>query len=341
MEFTLTEEQRILRDTLLRFMETGPRDIALSDRWAALADLGALGIGFAADQGGLGGGPRELGLVMEAAGRHRRTEPLIDALAMPGAVLSGVDPDRMAALVAGEELTVTAFAEDGDAVGVLPRLRFEAGTVTGTKALVPTGAGAGRVLVSARDGDDLVLVDVAAGGAVAQPMMDGQTGLRFAFDAAPAQILARGAAAETAIRSAWRYGLYAASMQALGIASSLFEETLAYVRVREQFGQPIGRFQVIQHRLADMIIALEEMRALTDMACHVLESGGSDSDLIVARTGTLDRAAIVGRGAIQLHGGIGMTEEMPLGAGFRAIKLLQARFGGETHHRALLRTIPV
>lgn len=338
MEFALTEEQRILRDTLGRFMETGLADLPVADRWKALADLGALGIGFSEQEGGLGGGPREMELVLEAAGQNRCTEPLIDALAIPGAALAKIGDHRLAEIVSGDAKTIAAFAEENDPQGTAPRLEFRNGTLSGSKALVPSGAGASRILVSARDGDRLVLAEVSADVAKPQPMMGGQIGVRLNFDSTPATILAEGDRAFQAISAGWRCGLHLACALALGTARDLFDETLSYVRVREQFGQPIGSFQVIQHRMADMMIAIEEARALTDMARHTLQSEGPDLDLIMARTGVLDRCVAVGRDAIQLHGGIGMSEEMPLGQGFRSLKILQGRFGGEIHNRAALRT---
>ncbi|TMV14616.1 hypothetical protein FGK64_01110 [Arenibacterium halophilum] len=342
MTFTLTEEQGILRDTLARFMDTSARDTALADRWQALAELGALGIGFTEAQGGLGGGPREMALVLEAAGRTRRTEPLIDAMAIPGAALGVADPERLSDLAGGARIVAAAFAEAGDPVGVNPTMRISNGRASGEKALTPGAGAAEAVLISARDGDTLVLAEVSEAdfAAMAQPMMDGQGGLRLVLADAPATVIATGEAAQHAIRAGWRQGLQAICAQAVGTSTALFDDTLAYVRVREQFGQPIGRFQVIQHRMADMMIALEESRSLLDMACHVLDSDGPDADLLMARTGILDRAMAIGRDAIQLHGGIGMSEEMPIGRGFRALKVLQGRFGGEPFHRATLRDIP-
>lgn len=337
MEFALTEEQRILRDTLDRFMETGQRDTPMIERWKALAELGALGIGFTEDEGGLGGGPREMELVLEAAGQHRRTEPLIDALAIPGAALAKINPDRLAEIVSGDTMTIAAFAEENDPEGTAPRLQFRNGRLSGSKSLVPSGAGASQILVSALESDRLVLAEVTAHVADLQPMMGGQTGVRLQFQDTPATVLAEGAHAAEAINAGWRRGLHATCALALGTARSLFDETLAYVRVREQFGQPIGSFQVIQHRMADMMIAIEEARALIDMARHTLQSDGPDLELIMARTGVLERCALVGRAAIQLHGGIGMSEEMPLGRGFRNLKILQGRFGGEIHNWAALR----
>ncbi|TDE33153.1 acyl-CoA dehydrogenase family protein [Antarcticimicrobium sediminis] len=201
MDFILTEEQRILRDTLSRFMQTGPRDTDLAERWRAPAELGALGIGFPEDQGGLGGGPREMELVLEAAGESRRTEPLIDALAMPGASLVRIDPDRVAELGTGATITVAGFAEEGDPVGLSPGVELRHGALFGRKTLVPGGACAARALVSARDGDRLVLAEVALDGNPTQPMMDGQDGLRLRFDGTPAIVLAEGEDAEAAIRA--------------------------------------------------------------------------------------------------------------------------------------------
>lgn len=339
MEFELNEEQRILQDTLERFMETGVRDGPLASRWQALADLGGLGIGFAEAQGGFGGGARELSLVLETAGRWQRTEPLIDALAVPGHVLAVADPERLRALVTGTTLWVAALAEPHDPTGQRPGARYEEGRVSGAKRLVPQGAGATRALIPAREGETLVLAEIALteGLATSQPMMDGHSGLRLTLQAVPATILARGTVAEAASRAGWRAELFAICVQALGLARALFESTHEYVRLRKQFGQSIGRFQVIQHRLADMLIALEEARALTDMAVHALDADQPEADLLMARTGILERAIRIGQGAIQLHGGIGMSEELPIGGGFRALKVLQARAGGEPFHRAALR----
>jgi len=330
----------MLRDTLNRFMETDPRNTPFIERWQALAELGALGIGFSEEQGGLGGGLREMELVLETAGQNRRSEPFIDALAIPGAALATFNPERVLLLGEGRVVIVAAFPEDHDPTGLTPDMKYQDGALTGYKTLVPSGADADQFLISAMEGDTLVLAEVSADNAEVQPMMNDQSGIRIRCEKSPAKILAQGDIAADAIRAGRRHGLHATCAMAVGIARGLFDETLAYVRVREQFGQPIGRFQVIQHRMADMMIALEEARALTDMARFCLESDGPDLDLIMARTGVLDRCVEVSRGAIQLHGGIGMSEEMSLGHGFRSLKVLQGRFGGEILNRAALRSVP-
>ncbi|MFU8883729.1 MAG: acyl-CoA dehydrogenase family protein [Rhodobacterales bacterium] len=128
------------------------------------------------------------------------------------------------------------------------------------------------------------------------------------------------------------------SAECVGLAARLFNNTLAYAKQRAQFGQPIGRFQALQHRLAEMFIALEEMRSLALAAMRAAEDETPPARaLSQAVTGSIDRALHIAKEAIQLHGGVGMTDDLPLGAGLRRVKVLQLMpDGGEAHRRALL-----
>lgn len=358
MQLTLNSEQAQLRDAIARFIaerypDSRRRDHADSaegfgrDAWAQMAGLGWLGAGLSEEEGGYGGGPVEVMVIMEAAGRGLMQEPLLPVMVHSARLLlaAGRGPDAVAGILSGDEIVVVAVDEPG-LNGARQATRIEAGgegyVLAGAKRLVPFGHVADAFLVSCtfQGRPAVVRVPASATGidAVAYRTIDGRRAADLTFDGVivPAvDLVATGDAAAGALALAEQHAMAALCAEAVGVAQFLHDTTLDYVRTREQFGQAIGRFQAVQHRMADMFATLEEARSLAVMATVKLASSGPAErahSVSAAKIGVLARAMHVAREAIQLHGGVGMTEDLPIGAGFRRLKALSLAFGDENHH---------
>jgi alkylation response protein AidB-like acyl-CoA dehydrogenase len=356
VNLTLSTEQTQLKDSVARFAAAHGVHGALvgedaratdfrPELWRQMAELGWLGAGLSEEEGGFGGGPVETMVVLEEAGRGLLPEPLLEA-AIAARILAATRPagDLLAGIVGGEELVVPAFGDARAGGAATAHLAGDGAglTLSGVARLVPAAAHAGRFIVSCAAGDGAALVVVAAdavGGEIeAFRTMDGRGAATVSFNGvavAQKDVLARGEDARAALDIGRDVALAALCAEVTGIAAFLFEQTLDYLKTRRQFGQPIGRFQALQHRMADMFVALEEARSLTVMAAVKLASGDPAERayaLSAARIGAVSRALHVAREAIQLHGGVGMTQELPIGAGFKRIKALELMFGGENHH---------
>lgn len=352
MNLTLSSEQTMLKDGIARFAaerhgdrpRRGAENAAGFDRdiWREMAELGWLGAGLSEEEGGFGGGPVETMIVMEAAGRGLMPEPLLPvAFSTRLLVAAGQGAEAIAPIVAGEQIAVVALEEAGRN-GSLTRTVLENGQLSGRKRLAPYGDAADAFIVSCHTPDGaaaLVRIPADAEGIeiVGYRTIDGRRAADVTFSrvAAPAGIvIAAGDAAEDALADALDHATAAACAEAVGIAQFLADQTLDYLKTRQQFGQPIGRFQALQHRMADVFVALEEARSLTLMATLKLSAPAEQRAHAVsaAKIGVMARAVEIGREAIQLHGGVGMTDELPIGAGFKRLKALELTFGSEHHH---------
>ena len=355
MNLTLSIEQNQLRDSVARFVADHGVHGALAgeaasgtdfrrDLWKNMAELGWLGAGLSEEEGGFGGGPVETMIVIEEIGRGLMPEPFLPAV-VAARLLAAAQPGSalLAALVAGEELIVPVLDDEHSGEGV--RLSGDEGArrLSGRSTLVVAGGEADRFIVSCTMPDGApalvaIAANAAGGGISGYRTLDGRHAATVTFADAPvpeAAILARGEEAAAALAAARQVALAALCAEVLGVAEFLFAQTLDYLKTRRQFGQPIGRFQALQHRMADMFVALEEARSLALMATVRLASGETgqiDRDLSAAKIGAVARALHIGREAIQLHGGVGMTQELPIGAGFKRIKALELMFGDENHH---------
>lgn len=355
MNLTLSTEQNQFRDAVARFTadhgiigalagEAASTGAFRRDLWTSAAELGWLGAGLSEEEGGFGGGPVETMIVMEEAGRGLLPEPFLPAM-IAARLLALTQPgsDLLAAFMAGEELVVPVLDDEHTNGRLVLSDTGGVNMLSGRKALV-IGAGlADHFIVSCTMPDGtaaLVLVSADAAGVElnCHRTLDARSAATITFtDVAVPEtaILARGDKAGAACATAQAAGLAALCAEATGVADFLFAQTLEYLKTRRQFGQPIGNFQAIQHRMADMFIALEEARSLTIMATLRLISDEADSrdcDLSAAKIGVVARAMHIAREAIQLHGGVGMTQELPIGAGFKRIKSLELMFGDEGHH---------
>jgi pimeloyl-CoA dehydrogenase small subunit len=373
MDFELSEEQSLLRESVNRLLadrydfearkhfaqEAGGFSEAL---WRQYAELGLLALPFAESDGGIGGGPVETMLVMEAFGRALALEPYLATVVLGGGFLRlGASPAMRAALIpriASGELKL-AFAHTErqaryDLADILTTARKDGSSfvLNGAKSLVLNGDVADKLVVSARlsgaqrdhDGVALFLLDGDAAGVTRRgyPTVDGLraaevtlSNVRVAADALIGEAGQGFALIECVVDTA----IAALAAEAVGAMTAMHELTVDYLKTRKQFGVPIGNFQVLQHRAADMLIAAEEARSLALFASMMAEDPNplERRKAIAATKVQIGRSGrIVGQGAIQLHGGIGMTMEHRVGHYFKRVTMIDTLFGDADHHLAAL-----
>lgn len=353
MNFDLTEDESMLKSMTERFVQdrydTELRRAYLAEscgfskeNWALLGELGVLAAALPEDAGGLGLGPTSIAVISEALGHGMVVEPVIESafFAAP-LLLAGLDDALVehwaGPLASGERRVAFAHYEAGSrdgSVWIETRMSKSGSChiLNGTKPYVAAGHGADGYVVSARDagapGDEdgwsLYFVPADSKGLSQSTwrMADGSMAVSLTFDnvSVPAEhVLQDGRAALDISRI---YASLARSAEALGIMERLFAETLEYVRQREQFGEPIGRFQAIQHRLASQYAEIEQSRALLELA--VVSAGTETYAKAVdgARAFICETSINLGHEAIQLHGGMGITEELAIGQGHKRLLVI-------------------
>jgi pimeloyl-CoA dehydrogenase small subunit len=373
MDFSLTDEQRLLKDSVERLLadrygfearqhfaaEPAGWSRAL---WRDYAELGLLGLPFEDRHGGFGGGPVETMIVMEAFGRALALEPFFATVVLGGGLLRlGADDAMRAALIpeiaAGDLLLAFAHAERQsryDLADVAATARRDGGdyVLDGAKSLVIHGDCADKLIVSARlagarsdrDGIGLFVVDAEAAGVSrrAYPTVDGLraaevtlSGVRVGAD----RVLGEPGKAFPLIAQAVDAAVAALAAEAVGAMAAMHEMTVEYLKTRKQFGVPIGAFQVLQHRAADMLIALEQARGMAFFATMMADEPDpiERRKAIAAAKVQIGRSGrFVGQQAIQLHGGIGMTMEYKVGHHFKRVAMIDTLFGDADHHLAEL-----
>lgn len=335
MNFDLTDDQIMFRDTVARFggafdLETRRRTRAQPGgldraRWEELRAIGLLALPATEAQGGLGGSITDCAVVAEALGRAVAPEPWLELAYWPLRLLATVASSGAARSIVSEGRKIAvAFAE--------PRRRYRsdpidtrclAGRVSGAKTFVLGGEAADAYLVTALGNDQPGIYLVESAGLDCRPytLVDGGRAVELRLHEAAAQYVGEFhwtvPIAETRL---------VAAAEMLGLAGRLFDETLAYVRQREQFGQPLGRFQVLQHRLVDCYARLEQMRSLLYRALIDAEAGRW-SRAAGTKAFIAERALAIGHEAIQMHGGMGVTDELVVGHAHKRILLLSRLFG--------------
>ena len=363
MNLDFSEEQVALQDTVQRFVA---RDYHFETRrairdsahgwsrkvWRALADLGVLAINIDEEHGGLGYGALECGLVMQAFGPALLLEPYLAGAVIAPALIrraAGADYQNewLPRIAAGECVVILAHHEPGarhgaTQVGTKATPRGDGYALSGHNAVVAHGAAADLLMVSARlpDGDTgLFAVTPGAHGVALRdyPTLDGQRAADLVLtDAAAARIDAGGALeAIEAIEAALDIGLAALCFEAVGIMQATLAATTDYLKTRRQFGQPIGRFQVPQHRMADMLLHLEQARSMSYLAAlHCLdEDRGRRRRMLSAAKVTVGQACrYVAQNAVQLHGGMGMTDELTVSHWFKRLTVIEMSFGDTDMH---------
>lgn len=366
MDFNHSEDRRMLADTLGRYLQQRyPIDVRhqisgseagwSTEQWAALAEMGVVGALFGEDAGGFGGAGFDIAAVFEQLGRAIVVEPVIGTL-MAGRLLakSGGQEQLLGEVIAGSSLVALAHEEPQghyDLAGIAARADRAGGdwTLTGAKAVVPQIEAADRILVSARvagdPGDEagigLFLIDASASGLSIRgyPMIDGGRGGELTLADTPATLVAEDAYA--LIEDAIAAGIVALAWEAVGVMEVLKRDTLDYLRTRKQFGVPIGRFQALQHRMVTVALEIEQARSAAINAADALdaprvqrERAMSAAKYTIGRVGT-----IAAEEAVQLHGGIGMTWELPLSHYAKRLTMIGHQLGDEDHHLARFTTL--
>lgn len=368
MNFAFTQEQTMLRDMLGAFLRdhydfAARRAILASeagmsaDIWRAFAQkLGILGAPFPAHLGGVGGGAIELMLIMEEMGRHLVLEPFLPTVVLAGDILQRSGHDDTAALtaavIAGEMRIAVAYAEPGARYSLAHHqtsaMRDDAGWVlNGHKTAVMGGPWASRYIVAARtsgqfrdrDGISLFLVDSTAKGLLAYPYPT-IDGLRASdiylknVSVPPTALLGEEGAGLALLEHAVDAGTLALCAEAVGAMRALLAMTIDYTRQRTQFGAPIASFQVLQHRMVDMFIAVEQSAAITHLATRQMDAAEALRERMVsaAKVQVATACRLLGENAVQLHGGMGMTDELPVGHYFKRLTAVQTLLGSSDHH---------
>lgn len=369
MDFDLNDDQRLLADSVGRLMADRGGFEARADilhegqgwnraLWRDMADLGLLGLGFAEEDGGFGGGGVEAMIVAEALGRALSLEPWLATIVLAGGALrrganAAQRAARIPAIVAGEHVMALAHAEP-DA----PRHRLEASgttaaphgdgwTLTGTKIAVLHGADADELVVSAATdrGTALFLVDGTATGVTRDGVVgyDGIPVATIRLDAAPAERLAGDAAGQEVLAAVIDDAIAALCAEAVGVMAETVDLTGEYLKTRQQFGTPLGTFQALQHRLVDMLIQVELSRSMaTHAALAIDDTATADRALnVAAAKAQIGRAGrMVGQNAVQLHGAIGFTSEYKVGHLFKRLTAIDALFGDADHHLGRIAAAP-
>ena len=369
MDFDLNEEQRLLKESVDRLVEQRysfeQRKKYLAEpggwsraQWKQYAEMGLLGLPFEEKYGGIGSGPVEMMIVMEAFGRGLVLEPYFATVVLAGSALrlAGSDAQKQAHLpgiAAGERLMALAHAEvqsRHDLADVKARAEKDgAGWVlNGAKTLVLHGDCAEWLVVAARvtgeqrdrQGIALFLVDANAAGIARKgySLQDGSraadivlSNVRVGADATLGKPGEGHAVLERVIES----GIAALCAEAVGAMEEMHAVTLDYLKTREQFGVKIGSFQVLQHRSVDMLVALEQARSMSYLATMSVDEPDA-----AERRKTISAAKVqvgrstryVGQQAIQLHGGIGVTMEYKVGHYFMRTTAIELLYGDADHH---------
>ena len=358
-----TDTQAAMLDALNRWLtEAWPferRQAALATPegvlplWQGLADeLGLLGAAVPDSAGGLGGGAADQLLLMQALGRALAGEPYLGTAVVGAGLLQrcgqGWAADLLPALVAGHLRVALAAAEPGMRhhwQRVASRVSVQADgrwRLDGRKTLVIGAPTATHFVATARDADGrfhLLWVQAGADGVRRRDLrtVDGPWAAELAFDGVtgpPEAVLASGAAAEELLARAIDEATLAAGAEAIGVMDRLMRDTVDYLNQRRQFGVPIASFQALQHRLADMHLAMVQARALVAATLPALEAPAAERAAAVssAHVAVARACRAVGQGAVQLHGGMGMTDELWIGHGVKRLVMIEQQFGTVEAH---------
>jgi alkylation response protein AidB-like acyl-CoA dehydrogenase len=369
MNFEFSDEQQQLHDSVQRYLAeqyTFDRFRAINasqagwDKaaWAGLAELGVLALNVPAAQGGLGFGPVETLAMMGPCGRSLLLEPYLSSAVIATAALRAHADDAEAAelltrMAGGQAIAVLAhFEKDSrfETQWVSTRAaRSEAGYVLdGHKAVVMHAAAADTLLISARTAGDAgdaggvtlfrVQRDAPGLSLDSYPTIDGQRAADVYLKGVAVPVAGRLGAAGTAlpvIEAALDVGLAALCAEAVGVMQALLDATVTYVQNRQQFGVPIGRFQALQHRIADMLIHLEQARSMSYLAalrCTDENVAERRRALSAAKAVISQASRFVGQQAVQLHGGMGMTDELIVSHWFKRLTSAELMFGDSDAH---------
>jgi alkylation response protein AidB-like acyl-CoA dehydrogenase len=352
MNFDYNEEQQLLADSVRRFLAKeydfeARRKIVASDEgwspsaWSSLADMGLTGLPFAAEHGGFGGGAVDLMGIMEAFGEALVVEPYLPTLMGGLAVArSTLAASILPGVIEGKTRLAFAHSEQGaryDLTHVRTKARRagDAWTLEGEKAAVVGAPMADRVVVSAQTGDGVAVFLTDKLHGKAYRTLDEMRACDLVFKGEKAQRLEGGLAL---VEELTDFATALVCAEAVGAMKFACDATLEYLKTRKQFGVPIGTFQALQHRMVDMFIAQEQARSMACLACSKVDPSSDPKDraraVSAAKIKIADSARHVSQESVQLHGGMGMSEELKVSHTFRRLTVIAGQFGDADHHLA-------
>ena len=368
MNFNLSEEQSLLADSVTKFIgndygyEIRKKHAALADgfdraTWATFAELGWLCVPFSEEDGGIGGGPIETMIMMEAFVKGLVAEPYVSCVVLAGSVLKragnpGQKVELIGGIIDGSRLLTLAYLE--------PQSRFDLFDVkttakkdgdrfilNGTKAMVLHGGTADTFVVSVRtsgsqrdaSGISLLLVPADAAGVNvrAYPTLDGQRAAEVTFTkvSVPASaLLGEEGKALSVLEAVADEARLALCAEAVGMMEKLYQETVEYTKTRKQFGVPIAVFQALQHRMVDMFTLHAECKSLLLRATLTAATGDAEAPRNIAalKYAIATKGQKVAHEAVQIFGGMGMTDEMSVGMYLKRINMINTLFGNGDYH---------
>ena len=370
MDFSLTEEQQMLRLSVRRFLENEcsiearrnvPAHEQNRDHWPAIAELGWLAIPLPEAVGGLGGGAVEMTLIMEEFGRVLAVEPFSAVGVLAAQTLLAADPQKsellIPKLIAGETRPVVAHHEH-ESRGAIEHVAMQATAIdsekwvlNGRKSLVIGANVADQFIVSARskgkvrdrEGITLFVVDRSAPGIQQQDirLIDNRLCAELVFDSvevSAGNVLGKVGEGYRALDHAFAYGLLAQCAEAVGVMEKALWITRDYIKTRKQFGASLNTFQSLQHRMAEMLIELELARSMVYRSLAYIDAPSDERNtaLSLAKVKVGQAVRFVCAQAIQLHGGIGVTEEYSIGHYFKRAITIENELGSSHMHLAQL-----
>lgn len=368
MNFDLSEEQQLIQDSVSRFVaenysldqrtaiaagKTGFSDA----HWQTMAELGWLGLPFSEAAGGFGGNQVDTMIVMEQFGKGLVCEPYLASIVLGGGALRYASNQPLAdewlpSIIDGSRRLALAYAEvqsrfDLNDVATHATPDGDDLVINGQKSMVSNGEGADAYVVSVRlagaqtdsAGIGLLLVDATADGISAShfPTVDGlrASELEFKDVRVPAdRLLVSGDHGFHVLNQIANDGILALAAEAVGAMEMLYKDTVAYTQEREQFGHPLSDFQALQHGMVDMFMEYEQCKSLlyratleTAEGLEVAPRSVHALKYLLGKTGTF-----IGETAVQMHGGMGVTEELRIGHYFKRLLVIDAQFGNSDHH---------
>ncbi|HJV60871.1 MAG TPA: acyl-CoA dehydrogenase family protein [Albitalea sp.] len=364
MDFDFSDDQEMLRDSVRKWVDKGydfERRKAIvkaggfsREAWGELAGLGLAGLYVPEAHGGMGFGPIDAMVVMEELGRGLVLEPFAQGALIAGALLSrhaGADVQSawLPRIAGGEALVVLAHQERAaryrlEHVATSAKPSGKAWTVSGAKSIVPVGDQADAFIVPARvsgavddpAGIALFLVERGAAGVTTRgyPTQDGARAAEVSFDKAPATLIAAAGQGHAALEQGVDIGIAALCAEAVGAMDKLVALTVEYLNTRKQFGVPIASFQALRHRIADVKMQLELARSMSYFASLKLgdEPEQRRRALSQAKLQLGNSMRFVGQQCIQMHGGIGVTDEYIGSHYFKRLTVIEMSFGDTMHH---------
>lgn len=367
MDFNFTEEQTMIRDSLAKLIkdkydfDTRRKVVASKDgwrpeMWAQFVELGLTAAPFSEEDGGLGGGPIDSMVVMEEFGKGLVVEPFLQTVVIGGGFLkrgtTAQKEEHLAALIGGEAVFAFAYAEPKGRYNLadLETTAKKDGAgwkISGHKAVVVGAPWASHLIVTARTGGGrrdtkgvgVFIVPKSAKGVTTRdyPTVDGRRASEVYFDnVAVGSDAVIGEDSLGLVELVTDEAIAALAAEACGAMKVAQAMTVEYSKTRKQFGTPIGKFQVLQHRMVDMFMEAEQSVSMTYMA--TLKLGEDEVTRKKAASATKVRIGqagrFVGQSAIQIHGGIGITDELAIGHYFKRATMLENQFGSVDHHLA-------